>query len=730
MCQCEVAVERETPCVSNAQCGPSDQCILVSAVGSVSYGTTPCSECPNSNVYCVIQPSGYSGVCSCYTQGTMQQSLCNTGVGLATGVDSNKVCGYSELATSSLTSWRFYMDEIAMISCMQVPLAICSTVWTSSTTSINMAVAVLPIRTSNARRRLLSFDEKMHKYEDVFDNIGEEEVIEALRSPGWELAAQPCKDLVESWESNESLGVLDKQSLRFCGYWRSVGKKLIDLGQLEGFEEHEWFLVSVDDLAMALADKKVLFSLLAKPWILVKAMLYHPVLRPLRAIASVLATTLEERVDAIDIMLNFTKRYIDGIESMEQEELLNITLNSEVLEHTNNFSHRSGRHLLFVEEGEYPARRLLSVIADSEQVQSFTAKIVRGEPSAVLSDIVAQSWGEGPYAWPPKFDYSLQACPAGVILYDSTKDTLTTLIYYYSNWDAPRPQVDRSLRAALPQINLGNGSIASLEGTTWASKAFHLVMSLTGLSPAKLFQYFSGNQPWSLRWLIASITQCDFGATLSCNRQKRGLLMSLLVFVIFYLVLRVVSDALGVPMLATLFFLSGPSFIIWYTYGLGPTCLPMIPACLVEDVLAFVAEVFPERLEIPSLLRSSKGNTTVLKPCRDIGFTGWIDPLSFAVCDVDLISCQWISSLEFPIWMNDTVAPFQDRLQFFAGANETTRPAYRLCTWITWIEVIPFMAFVIGAGALVSSIILGIVEMLPVFLGLVAQVLAFHRVEK
>ena len=50
----------------------------------------------------------------------MQHSLCADSSGMDTVVDANKVCGYSELAVSSLSIWRFYLDQLAVVSCSQV----------------------------------------------------------------------------------------------------------------------------------------------------------------------------------------------------------------------------------------------------------------------------------------------------------------------------------------------------------------------------------------------------------------------------------------------------------------------------------------------------------------------------------------------------------------------------------------------------------------------------------
>ena len=70
-CQCAVLLETYTPCTSNQQCGDTSQCMLSSLSSGVSYGTIPCGQCQTHNVYCSIQPTGYPGMCTCYTDNLM-----------------------------------------------------------------------------------------------------------------------------------------------------------------------------------------------------------------------------------------------------------------------------------------------------------------------------------------------------------------------------------------------------------------------------------------------------------------------------------------------------------------------------------------------------------------------------------------------------------------------------------------------------------------------------------
>jgi hypothetical protein len=118
-CQCAVPIEEKTRCSQNSHCSKG-QCVLASSSSGISYGTLPCSQCPNANVYCMLTTSGLPGECTCFTESTVQQALCSDVTGQVTPVSAIKACGYSEYASSSLQNWQFFMDEIAMVSCAQV----------------------------------------------------------------------------------------------------------------------------------------------------------------------------------------------------------------------------------------------------------------------------------------------------------------------------------------------------------------------------------------------------------------------------------------------------------------------------------------------------------------------------------------------------------------------------------------------------------------------------------
>ena len=767
-CQCAVLEETYTPCTSNQQCSASSQCMLASLASAVSYGTIPCGSCQTLNVFCVIPPSGYPGQCTCYTDNSMPKALCSDTSGTSTAISGTRLCGYSAASSPSDTVWQFAMDQLAMVPCLQATTAICSTVWLTPTSNIMVAVAIPPLKTAS-RRRLLWEDgpdgEDPYAYDGDFEPFGPREAREVLALPGWDATAAPCAELVRTHNAGAALGPLERHELHRCAYWRFVGRRVVATLNLTGLAAHDTFLLSAEDLAAALSHQDALLELVTAPWAFVYALMYHPWLRPLRAIATVLANTLE-RTD-------WLRQWLETLgddDAEEQEELLDFVtgegFESELeLERQGFLNWSEWRTELRARRLVNPrrtlnesipkarviigrnmsirSRSLLSVISDIQLVQAMSASISSGgDTNPPVPQQVAQAWGAGPFVWPPRYEYGAGACPVGVSVVDITSESLTVLVLYYANWDHPVPPIDRSFRAALPQISLpSNRTIAlarwqtaSTRARTWASAAFHYVTEqVFGLQPADIVDFFSGSGAWSLDWLVVSLTQCDLAAAVSCSRHKRDLIMSIVVFVLLYTLIQWVGAATGLSILSTAFFYGSPLLLLWYVYGVAPSCFPVLPTCLVSDLVAAMQYVAPGTISLPAELLCDGANATCLRPCADLNFTSWADTLAFAVCDTDAGWCGALAGADTNGTFSGLLAPFQDALHekhALLTSNATTASliaACRVCAWVTWISVLPalflLIAIVLAAGSIITSLVL----LGPSFFALVAQAWAFHR---
>ena len=733
VCQCAVPRATHTLCSQNQQCGGSSQCVLLSLYGSVSYGTTPCSQCPNTNIYCMVQPTGLPGACSCFTDTVLQQALCVDTSGSDTVVDATKLCGYSQTATRSLSVWQFTLAELAMVQCAQVSQAICSTIWTSDTTSVRMAVAVLPIRLS-AGRRLLTFTEQIsHAFQESL--VDEAALDLLLRTSDWGSVSSPCRELALSYPYN-NLSILDSHyALHHCAYWRHVGRLVIQDHNLTALFDYDAFLLSPTDLARALMHRDVATVLLiSHPFWPLQVIQYHPYLTPLRALSAVFVNLLEQNEMASKWLQERAEPdIIQSVVLDDREELQALFQWADWnMFGTNNNYSASARRLFSVDD--QPNRKLLNVFDDVKVVQEFSSLIAQGEASPPVPNRVAQLWGVGPFSWPPVYAYdSIDACPIAQVTLDVTRHTLLSLINYYANWDAPPRPIDRSFRASLPQINWPNVTAPRLNRSTprsWVSTVFHWFTDLFKIDLNQLIQFFIGSSPWTLEWITQSLVQCDFNAVLTCSRHSRDLFMSIITFILLYVFILYLTTMLYMPILSTLFFLSGPLFILWYTYGLAPTCVPLLPTCLLQDVLALVSSILPPEITLPPELSCDDNSTACLKSCTELNYTTLFDPIAFAICDLDMSSCAQIASANLS-GILAPLGPIQSAIQtkqlVFAQNSTTLLAANRICTLVSWVTAFPFLLLASALFTALCSLVIGFVQLGPAFFALIAQTVAFHR---
>ena len=325
--------------------------------------------------------------------------------------------------------------------------------------------------------------------------------------------------------------------------------------------------------------------------------------------------------------------------------------------------------------------------------------------------------------------------------------TLTVLVEYYRTFNASRPQPDRGFLANLPKfpswsnLSAGRQAIAS-RSASWSSWLFHALLGLAGARVEDLTRFFGCCDEWTLGWIVETSVRCDFQGIVTCSGHTRDLLMSLAVFAIVYLIVHFVASAVALPSLATLFLLSLPAFVLWYTYGVSVPGLPMLPPCLLEDVIWTIQRVLPASLELPADLvcnQSLAGTnaTTCLKSCAELNYTTWADPLAFTACDASLDWCLALAGIQgnltgwgtLDAWLAQLSSPMRDSLLRKAAvvARGGDLGGQRFCTLVTWVNVLPVL---FGALALAVTALYGVyalVHMVPLGVHVAIETLLYHQ---
>lgn len=765
-CVCGVPKEAIDRCSANTHCDAESQCELVSSMNTVSYGTIPCKLCPSkSQVLCLLQGS-MPGACVCMLDSAVRFDTCSDQSGQETGVDSSKLCGYLHgQGLSSASSWTFDMEDLMVVPCAQVASGVCSTVYNTGRgrqSTIRMVVAASIRGWSKGRgRRLLMTEETEEIHEDAYargyEVLSADGLHETLMADGWENAAEPCRALVETYQKNQgttqnNIGVMDKYELNRCGFWRFVGRSVLEKHNLTTSalgQRHETFLISLDDLVNAIMSDgwEVGLILLRNPWVFGSAALYHPWMRPLRTLGVMVANHLEhvQWVREIDY---------DVHEALFGDEMPPQVPSRPVPEDGYEIYSRkdeAAARMPPLTESSGPHRKLLSVVDTADAVAKYSGQIIQGAPNARgnVPARVAGAWSTASFVWPPVYDYSGRACPLALSALSLGRQSVGLVGMYFRNFNTTRPAIDRSLRGNLPswpwigQIKtLADKEAVANATRSWASWVFHRVLDVVGVRPSHLVAFFTSDQKWALQWILETAIKCDLASVLTCSRHDKDLVMSSVVFVLGYIAVATVSGALGLRFLSTVYILSYPGFIMWYVFGMPLSCFPMIPTCVLSDIIATAEALVPVAYMFPTnlLCNTPPGgvqalNQTCLRSCSELNFTRWEDPLAFAICDTDPLTCRYLFS-EFeddytgiPLIDSMLWNPLRHALQRFewvVSRQGHGLAGHRLCTWVSFVTATPVIGLAGICIVVSSAVLMAALDLVPSTVAFFGQMYVFY----
>ena len=742
-CACSQTKTTHTLCSANRQCGPAAECELRSSLSPISYGTIPCANCPaTARLICVLPPSGMPARCTCMMAGAPSFDLCSDRTGARTPVDPTRLCGYLHNRRDDVTRWAFSMHDLIILPCAQVSLGVCSDVFTDDTGQAIRMVVAESLRASSGSRRLLADGDVAPEpdaptydaYESEYELRDTQALHELLTAPGWNTTAAPCSTLALAYQAGTPLGILETHVLHTCAFWRYVGRRvLVRYNLTEALRQHETFLLSMDDLVYALMSPDAGLALLLNPGVFVAALMHHPWMKPVRAVGVAVANHLEYLswvrsidADVHEVLFGDAQATAQEQARTKQEAL------DRVRARISPRRQRSAPRRAPAPQNGTSRRRLLT----TDDVLSYSARIIQSPDRAgFLPERVAGAWSTASFAWPPRYNYSLAACPIGMAVLDLGVQMALINKRYFENFNRPLKTVDRSLRGNLPDLSWTTSIVPSTTliptKGSWASQAFRWLLDIAGVKPADLVAFFTSEQKWSLSWIIVSLTRCDLASAQTCSGHDKDIIMSTVVFILMFLLTRLISRALSAEWVSILFLFSYPWFLLWYAFGLAPSCTPILPTCILSDIIATVDATLPRKIVFPESL-ACNANQTCLRPCTDLQFEGWADPLAFAICDTDLKTCSYINKLRdsgVPVFDEYVLEP----IRVAVGRAESTilysesLAGHRLCTWVSFITTVPALALVGLASVVATALAIAAMDMLPPLVDLVCQTAVFYE---
>jgi hypothetical protein len=114
------------------------------------------------------------------------------------------------------------------------------------------------------------------------------------------------------------------------------------------------------------------------------------------------------------------------------------------------------------------------------------------------------------------------------------------------------------------------------------------------------------------------------------------MLHAAIIAAVYFSIFVVVCNTFQVSLLAIAMLGAFPLIVMYMSYGYSPFCVPMIPVCIMDDLLWTVNSLFPDFIELPSSMYRSNAclanaqdyiNKDCLIKCTDpkFNYTHWYD---------------------------------------------------------------------------------------------------------
>jgi hypothetical protein len=258
---------------------------------------------------------------------------------------------------------------------------------------------------------------------------------------------------------------------------------------------------------------------------------------------------------------------------------------------TQNNSRRNHRQLL-----QYnPVTTYSSVVAQTDKFSNI-----------MLGDAIAETWLQGPFGWPPKYTQqtSSQCSAASELLNIMYENGLVLKKFYHDDYASKFKSLPWDISTNLPKLYKSNTSaIASnstfvIEDSSSSSDvvaAYFLFVGnsilkpLFGVTPGSVKEFFLGgvapDGSWSAKMLLQEVISCDFESVMLCSRHNRNVFISLIISIAMYLAVSGLMSIFQLGSLSGWFLLAVIPMTAWLSYGMSPFCAPMIPTCVLQDVI-------------------------------------------------------------------------------------------------------------------------------------------------
>lgn len=566
---------------------------------------------------------------------------------------------------SSYVGWK----DLALTSCalLDTTKTLCFRVDTSGGSQrIAAATAVVGLEfiQGGARRRLLS---------SSMEDIQERKVQHMLWDASWDAmySSTVCIALVQAFRASSSLvSVVDRHTLKQCLHWRMAANSTLEMFGIQDVSDQ--FILSTQGLAYAWMQPSFLDGFLVQhfPQALLYLVSHAEWAEPLVQVVEnlqVLNTTfahvqaflstrnnthLQKSMARVQAMTHTILPFMQSAHTssyfQKQSMVFHAALNdSRTTDSIIASKMTTNRRLLATNlanvEGEKEVTwkdTLDEIPSTIAMVQAYSSLVAAGAyKTALLPSELANAWKSGPFTFPESlYSYTRNGennCPAGKEAVQVILGTFKLLQWQYANIPAfggktlvsssfpiiHQTQLEDALHVNLPLGPLGSWPIEVSKDDVWMGS---FVGFLTGNTT---------EQGWTASRLLKETFQCNFEKVIvKCRENQKSTLVTGTAAILLMLALLYIAFGSILYLLVGVIFIT--TLILWNVYGYSPACFPMVPPCILEDMLAIFQWLFPLQLQWPLALQRTPNcafNASIaVQDC-------------FLSCKVRLMSPLWVS---------------------------------------------------------------------------------------
>ena len=752
-CQCGVQAIEVDRCSAQRDCGPTTSCSLLTSMDDVSFGSLgTCTQCPSSPV-CLMGSSQQFGQCTCLTNAEIKVELCSASRGSLVNPDPARLCGVAK-DSGSFFSW----SELSLVRCVSAVRPVCADVVAEDGNVFRMPVctSTKPVQVAYSSRRLLSVDDSLQLPsvflpDDPADDVTPDVVHRVVFESEWNHTAAPCSSLAFAYRAGKALGPLEESALHSCVYWRTVARQLIRENSLTALERHDTFLLSAGDFSSCLGQRGVLLELLSKPLVMLHAVMYSDFFKPMRA-----ALVASHDPNVTSLLHSWKHRIHKRIYGRAPRHNKQTTRghrgSGNGTQKHGGFSNRThglhalsgnsmhglhalsgnSTHGLHALSGNGRSRKLLQVSYEQVHAEAvalpYYSQMRGGLVDIELVNTSDTLWGSDAFTWR---SWGSGTCPAAEAAVSNLKYVSWLLRAYYQH--LPEELQEASSRKSskladnLPSFRVPNVSLSGFSTAVYSGRPAVLqwVLDASGVSMDDVAAFLREPCPkkecgeanrHTASSMVESVFFCQLDTVMFCPPHRRDLLSSAVLVFLFYVAVSWISSYLSLYGVSTALWLSLPLLIVWYSTGVSVRCFPMIPTCLLDDVIWTVKRVLPSSLFLPARLVKPSG---AFESCASLNFTTWEDPLAFIICDLGFCAnSQDISILGVSQW--------KFRQMHLASTGDHA-DAHRLCSTVTFTYAVPVIFAGFLALGLLTAAIISVLQLLPPSIDLVWKAIMVNR---